>query len=162
MADTVFIDYSTPVVAAWLNDINFSTYRGPSGYIYTGNGLGTAGTWSPPMMLQTSMRTNYTVVATDAGKHILHPSIDTTPRTVTIPANASVTFATSQATDGVGTAITFINQNGAGVLSIAITSDTMRLAGFGTTGTRTLAANGMATAVKIAATEWIISGTGLT
>ena len=39
---------------------------------------------------------------------------------------------------------------------------TMRLAGAGTTGTRTLAANGVATALKITATEWIISGTNLT
>jgi hypothetical protein len=62
----------------------------------------------------------------------------------------------------VGTAITFVNQNGAGSVNIAITTDTMRLAGPGTTGTRTLAANGIATALKIAATEWIISGTGLT
>ena len=62
----------------------------------------------------------------------------------------------------IGTAITFINQNGAGVLTIAITTDTMRLAGAGTTGSRTLAANGVATAVKVAAAEWIISGVGLT
>jgi hypothetical protein len=37
----------------------------------------------------------------------------------------------------------------------------MTLAGAGTTGTRTLAANGIATALKIAATSWIISGVGL-
>ena len=56
-----------------------------------------------------------------------------------------------------------INQNGTGgVVTIAITTDTMRLAGAGTTGSRTLARNGVATAIKITATEWIISGTGLT
>jgi hypothetical protein len=38
----------------------------------------------------------------------------------------------------------------------------MWLAGAGTTGSRTLAAFGMATAVKIASTTWIISGNGLT
>jgi hypothetical protein len=38
----------------------------------------------------------------------------------------------------------------------------MRLAGAGTTGNRTLAANGVATAIKLTATEWIISGVGLT
>jgi hypothetical protein len=31
-----------------------------------------------------------------------------------------------------------------------------------TTGTRTLAANGLATAWKITSTKWIISGAGLT
>jgi hypothetical protein len=47
-------------------------------------------------------------------------------------------------------------------VTIAITSDTLRLAGGTSTGTRTLAANGMATAVKVAATTWYINGTGLT
>jgi hypothetical protein len=92
---------------------------------------------------------------TDAQKHILHPSADTTARIWTIPANASVAYPT-------GTAITFVNQNAAGVITIAITTDTMRFAGPGTTGSRTLAANGIATALKITTTEWIISGTGLT
>lgn len=104
---------------------------------------------------QNSQVTTYTCVLADAGKHILHPSADTTARTFTIPANASVTYP-------VGTAITFINQNAAGVVTISINSDTMRLAGAGTTGSRTLAANGVATAIKITSTEWIISGTGLT
>lgn len=104
---------------------------------------------------QNSQSAAYTLVAADAGKHILHPSADTTARTFTIPANASVAYLT-------GTAITFVNQNGAGVVTIAITTDTMRLAGAGTTGSRTLAANGIATALKVTSTEWIISGTGLT
>jgi len=104
---------------------------------------------------QNSQSTAYTLVLADSGKHILHPSADTTARTFTIPANGSVAFP-------VGTAVTFINQNGAGVVTIAITTDTMRLAGAGTTGSRTLAANGIATAIKVTSTEWIISGTGLT
>lgn len=104
---------------------------------------------------QNSQSSAYTLVAADSGKQIFHPSADTTARTWTIPANSSVAFE-------IGTAITFINQNGAGVITISITTDTMRLAGTGTTGNRTLAANGVATAIKIASTEWIISGTGLT
>ena len=104
---------------------------------------------------QNSQSTAYTLVLGDSGKHILHPSADTTTRTFTIPANASVAFP-------VGTAITFINQDSAGELTIDITTDTMRLAGDGTTGSRTLAANGIATCVKITSTEWIISGNGLT
>ncbi len=104
---------------------------------------------------QNSQSTAYTLVLGDAGKHILHPSADTTARTFTIPANASVAFP-------VGTAVTFVNQNAAGTLTIAITTDTMRLAGAGTTGSRTLAANGIATALKVTTTEWIISGTNLT
>jgi len=92
---------------------------------------------------------------TDANKAFLHPSADTTARTWTIPANSSVAYP-------LFTALTCINQHGAGVISIAITTDTMRLAGAGTTGTRSLAANGIATAIKVTSTEWLISGTGLT
>lgn len=104
---------------------------------------------------QNSKSAAYTLVASDANKHIFHPAADTTARTWTIPANASVPFS-------IGTAITFVNQNAAGVITIAITTDVMRLAGTGTTGSRTLADNGVATALKVTATQWIISGTGLT
>lgn len=104
---------------------------------------------------QVSKSEAYGLVIGDAGKHILHPSADTTARIFTIPANSSVAYPT-------GTAITIVNQDSAGVVTIKITDDTMRLAGAGTTGDRTLAANGIATALKVTATEWIISGTGLT
>ena len=104
---------------------------------------------------QNSQSAAYTTILSDSGKHILHPSADTTARTFTIDSNTNVAYP-------IGTAITFVNQNGAGVVTISITSDTMRLAGAGTTGSRTLAANGVATAIKITSTEWIISGTGLT
>jgi len=85
----------------------------------------------------------------------LHPSADTTARIWTIPANASVAFP-------IGTEIEMINQNAGGVITIAITTDTMRLSPGGTTGSRSLAANGRAVAKKISATEWMIWGTGLT
>lgn len=103
---------------------------------------------------QRSSSADYTFTLDDASLHLLHPSADTTARTFTIPANAALPFA-------IGTAITIVNQNGAGVVTIAITTDVLRLAGQGTTGSRALAANGVATILKITATEWIISGTGL-
>jgi hypothetical protein len=93
---------------------------------------------------------SYTIVAADAGEHIY----STATRTITIPANASVAFP-------VGTAISFIAATGATV-TISITTDTLLLAGPGTTGSRTLAPFGMATALKITSTSWIISGNGLT
>jgi hypothetical protein len=104
---------------------------------------------------QNSQSAAYTCVLADQGMHILHPTADTTARTYTIPANASVAYP-------IGTALTFVNQASAGVLTIAITTDVMRLAGAGTTGSRQLSANGVATAIKLTATEWIISGTNLT
>lgn len=103
---------------------------------------------------QNSQSNAYTTVITDAGKQIYHPSADTTARTWTIAANASVAYP-------IGTAITFINDTSTGVIIIAINSDTLVLAGAGTTGSRTLAANGIATAVKVTSTRWMISGTGL-
>lgn len=97
---------------------------------------------------------NYTLVAADAGKHIYHALGDGAGDTYTIPANASVAFE-------VGTALTFVNM-ATDTIAIAITSDTMYLAGAGTTGSRTLAQFGIATAVKLTSTTWLISGTGLT
>lgn len=104
---------------------------------------------------QNSQSTAYGLILTDSGKHIYHPGSDTTARTFTIPANGSVAYS-------IGTTLTFINDTSAGVLTIAITTDTMILAGAGITGSRTLAANGIATAVKMTSTRWIINGTGLT
>ena len=108
-----------------------------------------------PNLPQNSQSTAYTTVLADANKHILHPAADTTARTFTIDSNANVPYP-------IGTAITFVNENAAGTVTIAITSDTMRLAGAGTTGNRTLAANGIATALKITSTSWIVSGVNLT
>lgn len=102
---------------------------------------------------QNSQSAAYTAVLADSGKHIFHPSTDNNARTFTIPANSSVAYP-------IGTVLTFVNR--INTVTIAITTDTMYLAGAGTTGSRTLAANGVATAIKIASTEWIISGTGLT
>ena len=103
---------------------------------------------------QNSQSAAYTLVLADAGKHIFHPSGDANARTFTIPANSSVAYP-------VGTAITFINMTSQ-VVSIAITTDTMYLSSAGTTGTRSLAQYGSATAIKMTSTTWLISGSGLT
>lgn len=100
-----------------------------------------------------SQSTAYTLVLADSGKTILHPIADNNARTFTIPANSSVAYA-------VGTVITFVNL--INTVTIAITDDTMYLAGPGTTGSRTLAAYGVASAVKVASTTWVVSGNGLT
>lgn len=104
---------------------------------------------------QNSKSAAYTLVLADSGKHIYHPSADTTARTRTIPANASVAYP-------IGTAITFVNDTSAWVITIAITTDTLVLAWAGTTGSRTLAANGVATAIKVTSTRRLISGVWLT
>lgn len=103
---------------------------------------------------QRSLSAAATVALTDAGGSLFHPAADTTARTWTIDSNANVAMP-------VDSAVTFVNQYGAGVITIAITADTLRWAGVGSTGSRTLAAGGMATALKITSTEWMISGAGL-
>ena len=103
---------------------------------------------------QNSQSAAYTTVIADAGKHIFHPSTDANARTFTIDSNANVAYP-------IGTILTFVNMTSQ-VVTIAITSDTMYLAGTGTTGSRSLAQYGVATAVKMTSTTWLISGSGLT
>lgn len=102
---------------------------------------------------QNSQSADYTAVLSDSGKCIFHPVADNNARTFTIPANASVAYP-------IGTVLVFKN-NAAANLSIAITSDTLTLDGAGTTGTRTLAQYGKATAMKETATTWSIGGVNL-
>ena len=87
----------------------------------------------------------YALVLADAGKFI-----PITTGGITIPANASVAFP-------IGTVIVIYN-NSASSQTIAITSDTLRLAGTATTGSRTLLQRGFCTLTKVAATEWVASG----
>jgi hypothetical protein len=95
----------------------------------------------------------YETVLADSGKTILHPVADDNARIFTIPAESSVNYP-------IGTVISFVNlQN---TVTIEITTDTMYLANDGDTGDRTLAEYGMASAMKVASTTWIISGNGLT
>ena len=142
------------IVLGAAGDLSVNGSVGTVGQILTSQGADASPTWESPTIPQNSQAADYTLVLSDSGKHIFHPGTDGPSRTYTIPENTSVAFP-------IGTVVTFVNQNGAGSVLIAITSDVMRLAGVGSTGTRTLAANGVATALKIASTEWIISGTGL-
>lgn len=102
---------------------------------------------------QNSQSADYTTIAADSGKHIYHPTTDNNARVFTIASNASVPYI-------IGTAITFVNDKN--TLSIAIDTDTMVMAGGTSTGTRTLTTTGIATALKVDTTRWVISGTGLT
>jgi hypothetical protein len=102
---------------------------------------------------QNSQSAAYELVLGDAGKHIYHPAADTTARTFTIPANSSVAFP-------VGTVIGIVNENAAGAITLAITTDTLRWGS--STGSRTIAANGTATLLKVTSTVWRLTGDGIT
>lgn len=101
---------------------------------------------SAPPTIQSA---DYVLALADANGSIIHPSTDNNPRTFTIPANASVPYK-------IGTMLTFTNL--ANTVTIAINSDTLIQVGTGSTGSRTLPANGIATAMKVAATVWMIGG----
>jgi hypothetical protein len=116
----------------------------------TVDGTDSVGFRNAPVNSQTA---DYDLLSTDSGKTIFHPASDNNARTFTIPSNSNVAFT-------VGTVITFMNL--ANTVTIAITSDTMYLAGDGATGSRTLAEYGVASALKANTTAWVISGNGLT
>ena len=134
---------------ATMGVITGSTISG-SGNTLTVDGTDAVGFRNTPVNSQSA---DYTAVLADSGKTILHPIADDNARTFTIPANSSVAYP-------VGTVLTFVNL--INDVTIAITTDTMYLAGDGDTSSRTLAAYGVASAVKVASTTWIISGNGLT
>lgn len=109
-----------------------------------------AGYMDCPQNLQNA---NYGLLLSDRGKSILHNNA--AGHTYTIPANGSVAFP-------VGTTIVISNTNAGGVVTIAITTDTLTWAANGSTGSRTLTANGICSIHKQTSTGWLISGTGLT
>ena len=85
------------------------------------------------------------LVLTDRGQ--------TVPNTVggwVIPANASVAFP-------IGSILWLYNSSGT-AQTVSITTDTLRLAGSVSTGSRTVAVYGLVILYKTAATEWLISG----
>lgn len=97
---------------------------------------------------------DYTLVVGDANKHIYKSN--TSAYTWTIPPNSSEAFPT-------GTTVTFINGGASGAVTLARGSGVaLLLGGDGTDSNKTLAAYGMATAIKVATDTWFISGAGLT
>ncbi|HEY2480645.1 MAG TPA: hypothetical protein VGI30_00415, partial [Caulobacteraceae bacterium] len=92
------------------------------------------------------------LLITDAGKTILQTTASA--YTWTIPLNAAVAFP-------IGTVIAFIDTGSASVTIAPASGVTLNLAGAGTTGDRTLAQWGVATATKVGTDAWIIGGVGL-
>lgn len=93
----------------------------------------------------------YTLVLADRGKHVFCTGA---AAAVTIPPNSSVAFP-------VGSACTIIN-DGSGARTITQGAGvSLKWAGTGTVGNRTLAIGGMATLVKVGTDTWYVSGSGL-
>jgi hypothetical protein len=87
------------------------------------------------------------------GKHWFHA--DAAPVTYYIDGNEPFP---------IGSVLTFINDYGAGDITLTVTSATLSLAGTGDVSSLsvTIAADGIATAIKTTATRWLINGAGIT
>ena len=117
----------------------------------TGDGTNPVGYRNIPVLSQSAA---YSLVLTDAGDMIFHPSTDANNRTFTIPSSTTVAFP-------LGTVLTFSNLATANPVTIAIITDTLYLAGTGSTGSRTVGAYGIAQATKVALGIWLLTGTGV-
>lgn len=95
---------------------------------------------------------NYTLVAADSGRMIVHPSTDAASRWFTIPANSSVAFP-------LGTTVAFANETSQPVRISS--TDSIHLPGTETPSEVGIGINNVAIATKVAATKWIVTGTGL-
>jgi hypothetical protein len=94
----------------------------------------------------------YTLALADRGRHIYSENV--AGQTVTIPVNATVALP-------VGSAIVVVN-NGTNPITLSPAGGvTLKRAGTGATGSRTLAANGMATLLKTGTNAWFLSGAGI-
>ncbi len=129
---------------------NSGTFKTTTGATTLGSSATVNGVILSPEIQQNIQTTNYTMVLADANKQILNNGGGTP--TFTIPANASVAYP-------IGTTLMFISPST--VTDIAITSDTLTWMPSGATGTRHLTL-GLATALKISSTSWVITGVGLT
>lgn len=95
---------------------------------------------------------NATLALGDAGKH--YYSTTAGNLTLTIPNNATTSFAT-------GTAISIVVQAAGNVLVNAASGVTLYMAGSSTAGNRIVGTYGMATLMKVASDTWFINGTGV-
>lgn len=103
---------------------------------------------------QNAQNADYTLVLSDANKHIYKSN--TTAYAWTVPPNTSVAFPT-------GTTITLANAGSAGAITVTRGSGVaIILAGDGTDSNKTLAAYGLATLLKVGTDTWFISGVGVT
>jgi hypothetical protein len=100
-----------------------------------------------PQVPQNSKTAAYTLLASDAGKHV-----SITTGGITIPSGVF----------SVGDAISIYNNSGSSQTITQGASTTLRLAGSASTGNRTIAQYGLCTILCVASNTFVISGAGLT
>jgi hypothetical protein len=132
---------------------------GTAGQVFTSGGAAASATWSNVSVLDA----NATVNGVTVGYRSIPRSTTTTTAVVAdvgkcIAASANIAIPTS--TFAAGDALSIYNDSGSSI-SITSTLTNFRLAGTASTGTRTLAARGLATIWFNSPTEAIISGGGV-
>lgn len=147
------IDSGLTATGSVSNDFSGSsgTFKTSTGATTLGSSATVNGVILAPEIQQNIQTGAYTMVLSDANKQIY--TVTAGSQTWTIPANSSVAYP-------IGTTLTFVTDGG--VRIIAITTDTLTWAPTGSTGSRTLAAGGVATALKISSTGWKLTGVGVT
>lgn len=101
---------------------------------------------------QAAVSAAYTTVLGDANRSKVHPAADTTARAWVL---GNLAYRN-------GAAITFINEVGAGVITLTATSGNFLMAGEGTMTSIAIAAGGGCTVIRIPGTNrWFISGAGI-
>lgn len=152
--DSGYVGLAVVTVAQGQTTITSGNISAYAGAPYLNNkligGTGQLGPRGVPQNVQTAA---YTLLASDAGSEIFHTS--SSAHTITIPANASVPFP-------IGTTIDITAASGSGVVTVAITSDTLRFLPSNGTGSRTLTAPATMTLRKKTATEWWCTGQNVT
>jgi hypothetical protein len=133
------------VMTGALTLFNGSTIEDSGG---TGYSLGYLGA---PLNAQNG---NYTLALADIGKRIY--SKNTGAQAITIPTNAAVAFAVDD------TMVPIVNRGTTALTIVPAGGVTLERAGTTDTGTRTLAAKGVAFLQKVETNIWMISGVGLT
>ena len=103
---------------------------------------------------QNAQTTNYTLVNSDAGKHLYYTQ--STNVNLNIPWSSNASFAN-------GTTIMIVSRttSSANVTVTPNTGVTMYLAGNTTSASRNVTTYGMATLIQVAANTWFINGTGV-
>lgn len=146
ITNTTFSGGSGSITTLSGTSLNFSNVSS-----CTLDGTNPVGFLNVPVVSQSAA---YSLVLSDSGKVIFHPSSDANNRTYTIPSSTTVAYP-------LGTILTFSNLATANPVTIAIITDTLYLAGTGSTGSRTLGAYGIAQATKVALGIWVLTGTGV-
>lgn len=132
-----------PTGAIGLSGANYGT----SGQVMTSNGSGSAISWENVRDIpQNAQTASYTLVAADAGKHV-----SITTGGVTVPASVF----------SVGDAISIYNNSASAQTITEGSSATLRLAGDGASGNKTLDGYGLATILCVASNVFVIGGAGV-